>query len=45
MRKAQKNKSKSVCGLCKPHKRGWVNRWKHKDISKMKATDKEMKLT
>lgn len=24
-------KSKRACGLCKPHKRRWVNRWKGRD--------------
>ncbi len=30
MRKQQKNKRRS-CKLCKPHKRGWANRWKPKE--------------
>lgn len=30
MRKQYKNKKRS-CKLCKPHKMGWFNRWKHKE--------------
>ncbi len=43
MRKRYKNKTKSTCGLCKPHKRGWANRWKEKEFFKLKCDEKEMK--
>lgn len=41
-RKQYKQKDKS-CAFCKPHKMHWANRWKAKDLSKMKALDKEIK--
>lgn len=41
MRKRYKNKKKS-CGLCKPHKRGWSNRWKDKEMQKLKISEKEI---
>jgi hypothetical protein len=41
MRKQYKNKKKS-CGLCKPHKRGWVNRWSVKDKRDLLDGQKEI---
>jgi hypothetical protein len=35
MRKMYKNKRRS-CQLCKPHKRGWANRWKEKEKVELK---------
>lgn len=42
MRKLYKNKTKSTCAMCKPHKRGWAIRWKAKELNKMKEDEKEM---
>lgn len=41
MRKMLKIKKHS-CALCKPHKTGHQNRWKSKDLEKMKIFEKEM---
>jgi len=41
MRKQYKNKKKS-CGLCKPHKRGWANRWSVKDKRDLLDGQKEI---
>jgi ribosomal protein L44E len=41
MRKQFKKKLRS-CALCKPHKMGWVNRWKKKDQSLQKAHQREI---
>ena len=41
MRKRYKNKKKS-CGLCKPHKRGWTNRWSAKDKRDLMDGQKEI---
>lgn len=43
MRKRYKSKTKSTCGLCKPHKRGWSNRWKVKDFFRLKQDEAEIK--
>jgi len=42
MRKQYKIKRRS-CGLCKPHKKGWDKRWKHKDRQKMIDATKDMR--
>lgn len=42
MRKQYKIKKRSVCGMCKPHKKGWANRWKVKDLSDMFESRKEI---
>jgi len=39
MRKRFKQKKES-CALCKPHKMGWQNRWKDKELSKLEETEK-----
>jgi len=39
MRKRLKNK-KCSCKLCKPHKRGWDNRWKEKVEAKLKQYER-----
>lgn len=41
MRKRYKNKKRS-CGLCKPHKRGFANRWKAKDLQTLRVTSDDM---
>jgi hypothetical protein len=41
MRKQYKIKKRS-CGLCKPHKKGWTNRWKIKDVNEMIESQKEI---
>jgi hypothetical protein len=43
MRKRYKNKTKSTCAICKPHKRGWAVRWKSKELSKLKQDEKDIK--
>lgn len=43
MRKQLKHK-KRACGLCKPFKRGWQNRWKPKEKDELKKFQKD-KLT
>ncbi len=40
MRKMFKNKKHS-CALCKPYKTGHQNRWKSKDLEKIKIFEKE----
>ena len=40
MRKMFKLKKHS-CALCKPHKTGHQNRWKSKDLEKIKIFEKE----
>lgn len=40
MRKQLKNK-KRACGLCKPFKRGWENRWKKKEKQSLKEFEQE----
>jgi len=40
MRKRFKKKKHS-CGLCKPHKLAFSNRWKEKDFAAMKDFEKE----
>lgn len=42
MRKQRKTKRRS-CGLCKPHKRGWENRWKPRERALLKAHAEEMR--
>lgn len=32
---------KHSCGLCKPHKIGWSNRWNYEEFTKMKEFEKE----
>ena len=41
MRKQYKTKKRS-CGLCKPHKRGWINRWSAKDKRDLLDGQKEI---
>lgn len=41
MRKQYKVKKRS-CTLCKPHKMGWDNRWKVKDLSDLIESQKEI---
>lgn len=43
MRKQFKNKARS-CALCKPHKRGWSNRWKPQQRQAILETDRELRL-
>ena len=31
MSKKYRTKSKSICGMCKPHKRGWQDKFKSKE--------------
>ncbi|MDP2967336.1 MAG: hypothetical protein Q8N87_02930 [bacterium] len=39
MRKRFKNKKRS-CALCKPHKMGWVSRWKAKEFTEIQELEK-----
>lgn len=39
-RKAFKNK-KRACGLCKPHKRYWADRWKPKEKEALRRWEHE----
>lgn len=39
MRKRYKKKQRS-CVLCKPHKMGLANRWKNKDLVKLKEFER-----
>lgn len=39
MRKRYKKKLRS-CGLCKPHKKGWSNRWLNKELYLLKEFEK-----
>lgn len=41
MRKRYKDKDRS-CGLCKPHKRGWAQRWKPKEGQFLEETEREI---
>ena len=41
MRKRFKDKERS-CGLCKPHERGWDNRWKPKAERQIAAAEREI---
>ncbi len=43
MRKQSKNKRRS-CALCKPHKRGFENRWKPKARGLMIESEKEIRF-
>lgn len=43
MRKRYKKKTTSVCGICKPHKRGHAIRWKVKDFFRLKQDEAEIK--
>jgi len=43
MRKRTKLKKRS-CSLCKPHKMGWVNRWKNKEEFELKEFEKQKDL-
>jgi hypothetical protein len=29
--------------MCKPHKMGWENRWKHKELAALKQFEKQKK--
>ena len=42
MRK-QLKKKKAACALCKPHKRGWENRWTARERGLEKAASREMR--
>jgi hypothetical protein len=39
MRKQLKRKKRS-CALCKPQKMGWVNRWKPREVEKLKRFER-----
>jgi hypothetical protein len=39
MRKRMKNK-KRCCALCKPHKRGWILKYKKKELILLKEFEK-----
>jgi len=41
MRKRYKDKDRS-CGLCKPYKRGWDQRWKPKDAQAREEAEREI---
>ncbi len=41
MRKRYRSKSRS-CGLCKPHKRGWDQRWKPKELQRVELAESEI---
>lgn len=41
MRKRFKQKKES-CALCKPFKMGWSNRWKDKELTKLKEAEKQI---
>ena len=41
MRKRFKKKKRS-CAMCKPHKMGWDNRWKHKDRQRIEHDEEEI---
>ena len=41
MRKRLKRKRRA-CGLCKPYKKGWANRWKAKDLAALKEAEAEI---
>lgn len=40
MRKRLKGK-KRCCAACKPHKRGWANRWKPKEAARLRLWERE----
>lgn len=40
MRKAYKRKRRA-CGLCKPHKQGWENRWQPKELNQRQVLQRE----
>jgi hypothetical protein len=42
MRKRYKNKRRS-CALCKPHKRGWEERWKPKQVQALRDSEREIR--
>ena len=42
MRKNLRNKRR-VCKMCKPHKMGWANRWKPKELSKRKEMEEAIR--
>lgn len=42
MRKRLKRKRRA-CGLCKPHKKGMENRWKAKELARLKEAEAEMR--
>ena len=43
MRKRLKRKRRS-CGLCKPYKMGGENRWKPKELARLKQAESEIRL-
>jgi len=43
MRKRYKLKRRS-CALCKPHKRGWDQRWKAREGELLKTAEREMRI-
>lgn len=43
MRKRYKIKVRA-CALCKPHKRGWTQRWNARERSLMDAAEREMRV-
>ena len=42
MRKRLKRKKRS-CALCKPHKMGGENRWKPKELARLKEAESEVR--
>lgn len=42
MRKRYRMKLRS-CSLCKPHKRGWDNRWKAKELASGVLAEREIR--
>lgn len=42
MRKRYHDK-RAACPLCKPHKRRWDPRWKHRELDAMQRSDQEMR--
>lgn len=43
MRKRYKLKRRS-CALCKPHKRGWDQRWTAKEGQRLENAEREMRI-
>jgi hypothetical protein len=42
MRKRMKLKKRS-CAMCKPHKMGWNQRWKIKDLRDLRIAEQEIR--
>ncbi len=43
VRKQYKSKRRA-CGLCKPHKRGWDQRWTAKEGQRLENAEREMRI-